>query len=88
MNKYKIVLKHCYTELVYPRINKKLGTAFSKFEIETLIQKVLEDTPLEYYEKIGKNFYVTSKKHLITITINASTFRIITVNSISKKSKF
>ncbi|CAL2076790.1 DUF3781 domain-containing protein [Tenacibaculum dicentrarchi] len=82
--KHKILKNHCYTELVYQRINKKLGIAFSKFEIETLIQKVLEDTALDDYEKIGKNFYITNKKHNITITVNTSTFRIITVNQIIK----
>lgn len=85
MPKYKILKNICYTELVYQRINKKLGMAFSKFEIELLIQKVLEDTDSKNYEKIGKNFYVTNKHHNITVTINASTFRVITVNRITRE---
>lgn len=57
---------------------------FSKFEIEILIQKVLEDTALEDYEKLGKNFYITNRHHNITVTVNTSTFRVITVNRIIK----
>ncbi|MEX6626365.1 DUF3781 domain-containing protein [Tenacibaculum salmonis] len=83
--KHKILRNICYTELVYQRINKKLGMAFSKFEIEILIRKVLEDTALENYEKIGKNFYITNTHHNITVTINTSTFRVITVNRIKKE---
>ncbi|MDB0610336.1 DUF3781 domain-containing protein [Tenacibaculum maritimum] len=67
--KHKILKNHCYTELVYQRINKKLGIAFSKFEIETLIQKVLEDTALDDYEKIGKNFYITNKNIILLLQL-------------------
>ena len=36
INKSEILNKICYTELVYGRINKKLGTQFSKSEIEKI----------------------------------------------------
>ncbi|WP_452229648.1 DUF3781 domain-containing protein [Lacinutrix sp. MEBiC02404] len=85
INKSEILEKHCYTELVYQRINKKLGTQFSKEESETLIKKVLKETDLEYYKKTGKNFYISNSQHQIRITINSNTFRVITVDKIKNK---
>ncbi|MCG1036018.1 DUF3781 domain-containing protein [Polaribacter sargassicola] len=84
LNKNNILEKHCYTELVYQRINKKLKTNFSKNKIEHLIRNVLEETALENYTKKGKNFYIYSKKDNIRITINSNTFRVITVDKIRK----
>ncbi|WP_218597661.1 DUF3781 domain-containing protein [Polaribacter sp. NJDZ03] len=83
-NKNEILEKHCYTELVYQRINKKLKTAFSKDETEKLIRNILEETTVENYLKKGKNFYVSSKEHNIRITVNSNTFRIITVDKVLK----
>lgn len=82
IDKDKILNNHCYTELVYKRINKKLGTSFSKEESEVLIKKVLRETDLDYYDKKGKNFYITNQRHNIKITINSNNFRVITVDSI------
>lgn len=84
MDKNKILKNHCYTELVYKRINKKLGTRFTKKESEALIKEILNDTDLEHYKKVGKNFYITSIEHNIKITINSNTFRVITVDIINK----
>ncbi|WP_299160308.1 DUF3781 domain-containing protein [uncultured Tenacibaculum sp.] len=86
INKKEILENHCYTELVYERINKKLKTSFSKNEIEIFIKRVLSEAPIEDYLKKGKNFYITNKQDNIKITINSNTFRVITVNSIIKKS--
>lgn len=80
MKKNEIIEKHCYTKLVYERINKKLKSSFSNEESEVLIKKVLKETPIENYIKKGKNFYVSNKQHHIRITINSTTFRIITVD--------
>ena len=84
LKRYKdeILKNHCYTELVYFRINKKLGRNFSNEESEVFIEKILTETVLENYEKIGKNIYVTNKQHNLKITINSNTFRIITVDKI------
>lgn len=82
LNKNEILKNHCYTDLVYQRINKKLGINFTKEEIETLIQKVLVETDLDCYEKIGKNYYISNKKQNIRITVNSNTFRIITVDKL------
>ncbi len=84
INKQEILKNHCYTELVYSRINKKLDTNFSKEESEVLIKKVLKETDLEYYEKKGKNFYITNRQYNIKITINSNTFRVITVDKYYK----
>ncbi|MDD7914854.1 DUF3781 domain-containing protein [Polaribacter ponticola] len=84
INKNEILKKHCYTELVYQRINKKLGTNFSKKESEELIEKVLLETALENYQKIGKNFYISNQEENIKITVNSNTFRIITVDKLMK----
>jgi len=85
INKNEILEKHCYTELVYQRINKKLGTRFSKEESEILLKKVLKETGLEHYKKRGKNFYISNTQHQIRITINSNTFRVITVDKINNK---
>ncbi len=84
LNKEEILQKHCYTELVYQRINKKLNSNFSKIEIEVLIKKVLIETEVAQFEKSGKNFYISNNKHNIRVTINSNTFRIITVDKLVK----
>lgn len=77
------ILEHlCYTELVYQRINKKLNTKLSKKQIEQHIFQILEATDLSCFQKIGKNYYVSSTENNIRITINSNTFRIITVDKI------
>lgn len=80
--KEEILVNHCYTELVYQRINKKLSANLSKKEIEILMQKVLNETDSDSYQKIGKNYYISNKKQNIKITINSYTFRIITVDKL------
>lgn len=80
--KDQIIKNHCYTTLVYQRINKKLKTSFSEKESEALIKKVLVATALDFYQKKGKNYYILNKKYNIKITINSNTFRVITVDKI------
>ena len=83
INKGKIIKNHCYTTLVYERINKKLKTNFSNNKSEELIKKVLLETTLEGYIKKGKNFYISNAQYNIRITINSNTFRVITVDRIT-----
>lgn len=83
INKSEIIKKHCYTELVYFRINKKLKLKYSNHKIERLIYRLLDETPLIDYLKKGKNFYVVNRKHQIKITVNSNTFRVITVDKIT-----
>ncbi|WP_343328798.1 DUF3781 domain-containing protein [Polaribacter staleyi] len=85
LHKEEIVKNHCYTKLVYERINKKLKTNFSNAESELLIKRILEETSLENYLKKGKNFYVSNEHHAIRVTVNSKTFRVITVDSITSK---
>lgn len=73
----------CYTDLVYGRINKKLDQHFSKPQIETLVKRVLLNTAITNYEKIGKNVYVTNTESNIRLTINTFTNRIITADRIN-----
>ena len=82
--KKEILANLCYTERVYERINKKLDTTLSKGEIETLISTILKETDHSNFSKTGKNFYITNQKRNIRLTINANTFRIITVDLLSK----
>ncbi|RBW55751.1 hypothetical protein DS884_15450 [Tenacibaculum sp. E3R01] len=84
MIKEKIIKNICYTELVYNRINKKLNSKLSKKEIESYILKTLKKTDLMFFEKKGKNYYVTNSEGNIRITVNSNTFSVITVNSIVK----
>ncbi|MEA2097183.1 MAG: DUF3781 domain-containing protein [Candidatus Cloacimonadota bacterium] len=82
INKRDILKYICYTELVYERINKKLNINFSKKQIEEFIIKILKETENKFFEKIGKNIYVTNTRNNIKITINSNTFRVITVDRI------
>ena len=82
INKNEILENHCYTKLVYERINKKLKANYSNDESEILIKKVLEETVKENYIKKGKNFYISNSQYNIRITINSNTFRVITVDRI------
>ena len=71
----------CYTDLVYDRINKKLETELTRQEIEQLVLNVISDGST-VIEKSGKNYYVYSYTIDISITINSSTFRVITMSRI------
>ncbi|HPT11088.1 MAG TPA: DUF3781 domain-containing protein [Bacteroidales bacterium] len=84
MDKQKILDSICYTELVYERINKKLNLRLSKHEIEEMLYAFIKDTDERYFQRIGKNIYIASTENNIRITINSSTYRIITVDRISK----
>lgn len=86
LHKIQIIENICYTELVYGRINKKLKTNFTKSEIEKMILKILNDTEEKYYQKIGKNFYVSNSENNIKITVNSNTYRVITADRIKNKS--
>jgi len=80
-SKDEILENICYTELVYGRINKKLGTNLSKKQIEKLTITILKETEDKFISKIGKNYYVTNLERGIKITINSHTFRVITVDN-------
>ena len=84
INKNKILHNICYTELVYDRINKKLNTFFSKEQIIELIFTIIEQTNESFFEKIGKNYYITNIDYNIIIIINSHTFRVITIDRIKK----
>ena len=82
IKKNDILQNICFTELVYGRINKKLHTKLSKEQIEELLLKIINQTEDNFFEKIGKNYYVTNIEYNIKITINSKTIRIITVDRI------
>ena len=83
-NKAEILKNICYTELVYGRINKKLNSKFSKSEIEKMLFEIINQTKEKFFRRIGKNIYVINHEKNIKITINSYTFRIITVDRITK----
>lgn len=83
INKAEILNGICYTELVYGRINKKLRDNLSRLEIERMIFDVVKGTEETFFQRIGKNIYVTSAEHNIKITINSYTYRIITVDRVA-----
>ena len=83
-NKSEILNKICYTELVYERINKKLNSKFSKSEIEEMLFDIIRTTEEKFFQRIGKNIYVSNVEKNIRITINQNTHRIITVDRIVK----
>ncbi len=80
--KEKIISNICYTELVYARINRKLNLDLSNEQIEEFIREILEGTPVSDYSRAGKNYYVCNQNRHVRITINSSTFRIITADRI------
>jgi predicted transcriptional regulator YdeE len=84
INKFEILDRICYTELVYERINKKLDSKFSKTEIEKMLFNIIKETPENFFQKIGKNIYVTNRARNIKMTINSNTYRIITVDKLNK----
>ena len=84
IDKAEILSRICYTELVYERINKKLDSKFSKSEIEKMLFDIVNKTQEMFFQRIGKNIYVTSSKRNIIITINSNTYRIITVDKLNK----
>jgi FKBP-type peptidyl-prolyl cis-trans isomerase (trigger factor) len=87
MNNYKkeISDKICYTDLVYGRINKKLGIELSKDKIEEMIFTIINETNETEYQKRGKNIYITNKERNVRLTINSYTNRIITADNLNKK---
>jgi ribosomal protein L28 len=84
-SKAEILQNLCYTKLVYCRINKKLNVKLSTEQIEELLSEVIAKTDEHFFEKAGKNYYVTNTGYNIRITINSNTFRVITVDRIYKK---
>ncbi len=87
VNKKHILNNICYTEIVYGRINKKLGTQLSKRQIERYIHKILEETDEQLFLKRGKNYYVQNAENNTRITINSNKFRIITVDKLDQLRK-
>ncbi|MDO5665503.1 MAG: DUF3781 domain-containing protein [Bacteroidia bacterium] len=83
--KAEILQRLCYTPLVYERINKKLNARLSNSEIEAYIRCVLEQTSAENFCKTGKNYYARNSENNIIVCINSNTFRVITVDRITKK---
>jgi hypothetical protein len=86
MNYYKIEIldKICYTDLVFERINKKLGKLLSKDEIEVMIFAIIKETDETEFKKIGKNIYITNNEKNVRLTINSDTNRIITADKLRK----
>jgi len=82
INKTEILNRICYTELVYGRINKKLDSKLSKSEIEEMLFEIIKQTQEQFFQKAGKNIYVSNFENNIRITIHSITCRIITVDII------
>ncbi|MEO6883856.1 MAG: DUF3781 domain-containing protein [Bacteroidia bacterium] len=85
MNNYKteILNKICFTDLVYGRINKKLGIKLSKDKIEIMIFEIIKGTDESEFQKTGKNIYITNNDRNIRLTINSYTYRIITADKLN-----
>ncbi|ODT34902.1 MAG: hypothetical protein BGN92_07375 [Sphingobacteriales bacterium 41-5] len=85
INRTEILNRICYTEVVYHRINKKLESNYSRSEIENLIFNIINETQEMFFQRIGKNNYVTNTERNIKIIINTNTYRIITVDRMTKQ---
>lgn len=64
INRTEILNRICYTEVVYDRINKKLESNYSRSEIENLIFNIINETQEMFFQRIGKNNYVTILKEI------------------------
>jgi len=83
--KTKVLDKICYTDLVYQRINKKLNKQLSKSGIEKMLLGIIQETDEMYFQKTGKNYYISNMEKNIRITINSNTYRVITVDVLNKR---
>ncbi|SFG10019.1 DUF3781 domain-containing protein [Prevotella sp. KH2C16] len=77
-----IMERLCYTQLVYDRINRKLGLHLSPQEIESFVSDIIKCTDEAHILKKGKNYYISNGTVHIRITINSATYRVITVDKI------
>ena len=77
-----IKLRLCYTELVYDRINRKLGIHLSPEEREDFVAGIIEHTDETHFLQKGKNYYIVNDTEHIRITINSYTYRVITEDKI------
>ena len=77
-----IKLRLCYTELVYDRINRKLGIHLSPEEIGDFVAGIIEHTDETHFLQKGKNYYIVNDTEHIRITINSYTYRVITEDKI------
>lgn len=82
--KSEILDKICYTDLVYERINKKLGKELSKEQIEKMIFTIIKETDVSGFNKKGKNIYIINNERKVRLTINSNTNRIITADNLNK----
>lgn len=78
IDKEFILRKLCYTDLVYGRINKKLGTSYSRSEVKEFVYRVLSEA--ESWSKVGKNYYIVNSDLGVRVTVNSFTFRVITAD--------
>ncbi|WP_318765025.1 DUF3781 domain-containing protein [Lactiplantibacillus carotarum] len=74
--------KLCYTPLVFERVNKKLDLNQDEAATKALVNHVLAQP--DGIDRRGKNYYVQSRKYQVELTVNASNYRLITVNRISE----
>ena len=68
----------CYTPRVFERINKKLAVHLSEVEIKELVNHVLIQP--DEIQRIGKNYYIWDGEAQVSLTVNASNYRLITAN--------
>ena len=61
-----------------------MNSEYSNPEIKKLLYDIINLTQEEFFEKRGKNIYVSNLENNIRITINSNTYRIITVDKIEK----
>ena len=67
--------------------NGLLDCNYAKRKIEALVFKVIKETEESFFEKEGKNFYISNTIYNIRVTVNSYTFRVITVDRLSKLKK-
>ena len=84
IEKEKILKNLCFTKLVYNRINRKLKLNLNQKKIEEFVCKIISESRLSNFKKIGKNMYISNKENDVRVTVNLNSNRVITMDVLSK----
>ena len=49
-----------------------------------MVLNIISNTDISFFNKMGKNIYISNKEKDIRLTINSNTYRIITADVLSK----
>ena len=84
-----IVSQFKNTQLGFLRIKKNLNIVhFTDDETVNYLRTILSSTPLEHIDTKGKNYYFKCFEYNAVITVNSSSFTVITAKQIKNSQTF